>query len=40
MKLFKWRTLCGKVVQKTVSTSKIEINPKVLGLGPDFIVKL
>lgn len=41
MKLLKWSTLKGKVVEKKASsTAKIELNPKVLGLGPVFIIKL
>ena len=41
MKLLKWRTLRAKVNDKTNpgGISKIEINSKVLGLGPIFIVK-
>lgn len=40
MKLLKWKTLKGKVSEKIVSTAKVEVNPKIQGLGPDFIVKL
>ena len=42
MKLLKWRTLRTKVNDKTNhgGIAKIEINSKILGLGPQFIVKL
>jgi hypothetical protein len=35
MKLLKWRTLKGRASEKVLpSTVKIEVNPKVLGIGP------
>ena len=43
MKLLKWRTLRAKVNDKSTPSgglAKIEINSKILGLGPHFIVKL
>ena len=45
MKLLKWRTLRSKLNDKANprgggGVSKVDINSKILGLGPHFIVKL
>ena len=41
LKLLKWRTLREKTVSKNIiSQAKIQLNSKILGLGPNFIIKV
>jgi hypothetical protein len=40
MKILKWRTLREKNLQKGKKDNQLEVNSKILGLGPIFIVKL
>lgn len=38
--MLKWRTLKDRLKDKGIVEGKVQINPKIQGLGPVFVVKL